>query len=332
MSDPIVIVGAGCAGLSLAVELVAAGVRTPVEIIDSRSEFTRDRTWCGWNLQPHSFQECVSHRWSRWSVRHAGREVVHRCTVHPYEHISSADFYEVALQKLRNRQLNTRVEISLGETVKHVSSGTVRTNRRTLTATHIFDSRPRFNGNANPSEPCRTHGSFDGLIQHFEGWEVETKQPVFNPTVATLMDFSQSAPIRFFYVLPFTAHHALVEVTYFAPILEPIYEAPLKQWLEAKGEYRIIYRERGAIPMSTAPIASPPKGVTRIGAFRGRGETVNRIRVCVHSAAQPRPCTPPHWRTEAATPPTATLRPGPDLSALFANAPRTRRRDLLRPF
>ena len=42
------------------------------------------------------------------------------------------------------------------------------------------------------------------LRQHFGGWEVTTQRPIFDPHVATLMDFDteQFGATAFFYVLP----------------------------------------------------------------------------------------------------------------------------------
>jgi len=58
-----------------------------------------------------------------------------------------------------------------------------------------------------------TSARYHDLLQHFIGWEISTPQPAFSPQAATFLDFRtpQGVAMRFFYVLPFMAHRALVE-------------------------------------------------------------------------------------------------------------------------
>src|SRR5690606_29518390 len=53
----IVIVGAGLAGLSTAVHLLERGpADRHLTLVDPRTDFGRDRTWCSWALEPHPFE------------------------------------------------------------------------------------------------------------------------------------------------------------------------------------------------------------------------------------------------------------------------------------
>lgn len=78
-----------------------------------------------------------------------------------------------------------------------------------LTGAWVFDSR--FTPSACLPDPHR----YRCLWQQFTGWEIEAgaASAVFTPEVATFMDFraSQHGAVRFFYVLPLSAHRALVE-------------------------------------------------------------------------------------------------------------------------
>jgi hypothetical protein len=58
-------------------------------------------------------------------------------------------------------------------------------------------------------DPARYHA----LVQQFKGWEIDTAQSAFNPQLATFLDFRtpQERGTHFFYVLPSSEHHALVE-------------------------------------------------------------------------------------------------------------------------
>ncbi|MGB7393048.1 MAG: lycopene cyclase family protein, partial [Pricia sp.] len=73
------------------------------------------------------------------------------------------------------------------------------------------------------------------LQQHFVGWTVKTKNPVFDTDQATYMDFSipQKGNTRFMYVLPFSQTEALVEYTLFSKKLLPKmeYENAIREYL-----------------------------------------------------------------------------------------------------
>ncbi len=55
------------------------------------------------------------------------------------------------------------------------------------------------------------------LLQHFLGQMLKTSQPVFDPSIATLMDFrcDQSQGLHFIYLLPTAPDTALIESTLF---------------------------------------------------------------------------------------------------------------------
>ena len=55
-----VIIGGGCAGLSLAYELeVHEKLKDKtLAIIEHRSEYKRDKTWSFWKVVPHNFDDC----------------------------------------------------------------------------------------------------------------------------------------------------------------------------------------------------------------------------------------------------------------------------------
>ena len=209
------ILGAGCAGLSLALALLEAGVREEIVLVDRRTEFRHDRTWCFWSTAPPvAGAALATHRWSGWRmVAGDGRATVHRSARHPYLHVPADRFYAAALARLERAP---NVRLRLGERVLGVSEVgagvTVRTTGGDLEGDLACDAM----GGAGPLNRGRTAGAVE-LAQRFLGQEVETERPVFDPGVATLMDF-RAAPaagdaLRFVYVLPFTPTRALVEDT-----------------------------------------------------------------------------------------------------------------------
>ena len=65
-----VIVGGGCAGLSLAYELEINDrlKNKTLAIIESRKEYKRDKTWSFWKVFDHNFDDCVIKSWNNFSI------------------------------------------------------------------------------------------------------------------------------------------------------------------------------------------------------------------------------------------------------------------------
>jgi hypothetical protein len=88
-------------------------------------------------------------------------------------------------------------------------------------------------------------------------------------------DVSQADGIHFIYVLPFDAHTALVESTFFTGRLLPeaVYEEAIDTWLARRRPgmvFETISNESGVIPMTTAPFdAWPSPRIVRIGTAGG---------------------------------------------------------------
>ncbi|MCY0992849.1 lycopene cyclase family protein [Nannocystis sp. ILAH1] len=255
-----VIAGAGCAGLSLAVQIALQsrrrGVPCPrVVLIEPRARHARDRTWCYWRFVDHPFAAAVRHRWTRWRVADADRSRVRGSERHPYEHVPSDVFYDMALGTLAEFP---EIELRRGcavRAIRETASGCeVVTDAEVVQARLVFDSRPG---------PAPAPGGDEvDLLQHFVGWEVEAPAPVFDPEVPTLMDFAvdQSRGIHFMYVLPFAPTRALVETTYISPASLPdaTYEDDLRGYLRARYGLtapEVRWRERGAIAMTSRPAA-----------------------------------------------------------------------------
>ena len=272
----VVIAGAGLSGLSLAVALLDAGLPDDarVMLLDPREVLSgADRTWCFFDLVPHAFESAITHRWSRWRARDGGHEVIRSAPGIEYCRIPGERFYELALERLA--AAGGRVEILRGVTVENLESRgahvDVHTDAGVLRAGLAMDSRP-------PSlTPTNDDGKDVHLLQHFRGRVVRSTEPVFEVDVATLMDFdvSQAHGIHFIYVLPFDAHTALVESTFFTGRLLPdaVYETAIENWLARRHPdvtFQTISHESGVIPMTTKPFdAWPSPRIVRIGTAGG---------------------------------------------------------------
>ncbi len=252
-----VILGAGCAGLSFCYYLLEAGVEDPVLILDQKTSFADDRTWCFWDVEPTPFSRSATKSWGSWSLHAEGRTIVHRTERYPYRCLTAVDFYEHALKSIAERG---NVTLRLGEAVEgykaHGGRVYVRTEAATYTARHVLDGR-----GLPPGSPVFEEARREAVWvpQKFLGLRLRTRKPVFDPRVCTLMDFSvaQERGLRFVYVLPFTEREALVENVYLAEarISPEEHRRELAEYLGSRlglspEDYVVDGEERGYIPMT----------------------------------------------------------------------------------
>ncbi len=251
-----VIVGGGAAGLSLAGAMLrAGGSERQTLILEPRKDYVRDRTWCYWGAQDSRHDGLVTHRWRKWRVRAGARDTTVESNSFEYCHIPADAFYARALLEIdQANSIELRKETNVSNVCDLGDHAIIHTNRGQIVANRVFDSRPL------PAQPGVNDKHVD-LKQHFMGWHVRTKKPVFDPEVVTLMDFitRDDDLIEFFYVLPFAEDEALLEVTFISKntLAEEAYEHELTTYLSratCSTGYEVIWRERGCIPMTTRPL------------------------------------------------------------------------------
>ncbi len=264
----ILIAGAGAAGLSCAVRLCESGAtrRLRVLLVEPRRTYDRDRTWCFWNVVPHPFEDEVSHSWSAWRVATAAGSVQRSWPGLAYRHLPADAFYGAALARLAG---DPNVELRLGVRLTGLESDATgfvaRTDAGPVRARLALDSRP-VPARAEPASG--RDGRHARLLQHFHGEVVRAPADVFDPDVATVMDFRvpQERGIHFVYLLPFDRRTALVEDTYFAGAPRPVedYVGQIGEFLRDRHgvlRYEVLHSETGAIPMDARPVS--PRGDAR---------------------------------------------------------------------
>ncbi len=248
-----IIVGAGASGLMLADSLGSDPHFRDKRILllDKDRKQSNDRTWCFWERGKGAFDEIVHRTWD--AIHFAGKEYKARIPIEPYSYkmIRGIDFYQHYFGKLESYSNVT----FLNADVKSIEDGEkevlVITNDGQYTGSKVFSSV--FDGSG-----LTTQTRYPVLQQHFIGWFVKTKTNIFDPDVATFMDFSiaQKGNTRFMYVLPFSEREALVEYTLFSEELlaEEEYENAIEQYLKEDlqcDEYEIVVKEKGRIPMTS---------------------------------------------------------------------------------
>jgi len=278
-----IIIGAGAAGLSLAYQLGQSPLaHQTILIIDPNVTRRNDRTWCFWEIGEDPFEAVVSRRWehlwlhdSQWSSRLA---------IAPYQYklIQGIDFYHFVDNWIAQRPNITRLYGSVDRLVELPNGVAAIVGGKQYTARFAFNSVYR---------PVPTPPGYHSWLQHFKGWVITTRQPVFDAEAATFMDFRipQAGDVRFGYVLPFDTHTALVEYTIFSPQLvsQSEYEVGLQRYISGQlgiEQYDITHVEYGIIPMSDVPLPlRPSPHVLNIGTAGGMskpstGYTFQRIQ------------------------------------------------------
>ena len=246
-----IILGGGCAGLSLAYELdIKQKLKTKsLAIVETRKEYKRDKTWSFWKVSDHHFEDCVIKSWNNFSInsKSGSHEVVNKDF--PYQTIDSGLFYKKILSQIKQN--------------KNIQFFT-NTNQLKLDNSFIFNSIP-------PTENYEKN-----IWQHFKGIEIETTKDIFDEEIFNLMDFDcdQRNNVHFFYTLPFTKNKALIETTWLSRMDEKSLkdydnqlEKYIKETLKIKN-YKINYQEEGYIPLFYPNIQSK-KNTINIGSTGG---------------------------------------------------------------
>jgi lycopene beta-cyclase len=279
----LIILGGGCAGLSLGKSLAQAGGAYPrTLILEARGSYTNDRTWCFWKNDLLPCQDLVTHEWEKMRVARAQNEVMLTSHTKPYQMLPSNVFYEAAVSAI---DLSGCVKLMMNAAVKSIprkldGRWSVDTSEDTFTATAVVDTRPK-------NLPNRGDAI---LWQSFLGHEIEYDRDVFDPNMADLMDFSppNAARVQFTYILPTTPRRALIEITVFGP--DPLDSAELLAELNASieqksgGFFTVLRTEHGILPMGMVEEEQDPDktyvrvGLTAGGARPSTGYAFQRIQ------------------------------------------------------
>lgn len=251
-----IIAGSGLSGLSLLYGLLKEESlqQKNILVIDNARKNQNDRTWCFWENKPGPFESLVCHYWDTLQFFSPEVSKEFRMKSYRYKMIQSGDFYPFVLNFAATFKNVTFLEAQIKDILEEAGMATVKTDQGNFSATYIFNSTSLFH-------PKMTEGNT--LLQHFLGWYIRTENPIFNPKVGTLMDFTlpQNHGTTFMYVLPTSEREALVEYTLFTErvLPEEEYQEALRSYMKDKlgiSDYTITHSEFGVIPMSLARFRS----------------------------------------------------------------------------
>ena len=246
-----VIIGGGCAGLSLAYELeVNEKLKDKtLAIIETREEYKRDKTWSFWKVFDHNFDDCVIKSWNNFTINTAESSNELNNKKFPYQSIDSGKFYKKINSKLSNNS-----NVSFFKNLKEIKS------ENSIIFNSVFEEKL----------------DKSNLWQHFQGIEIETPKNIFDEEIINLMDFNcdQRNDVHFFYTLPFEKNKALVETTWLSNLEDQSlrdYDLQLENYIKNNlgiKNYKINFTEKGAIPLFY-PTLTNDKKVINIGSAGG---------------------------------------------------------------
>ncbi len=249
------LLGGGAAGLSLAYHLLHSPLRDRrVLIVEQDAKDQNDRTWCFWTDRPTLFDDIVSCSWNQLQVLGEHFSKTLDLQRYRYNMIRGIDFYRLVHQAV---SISPHVDFLQGKVdciEDGVQEARVLVDGQSYAGTWIFDSL--FDWSTFQPDQMRYHV----LKQQFMGWEIETAQKTFDPQTTTFLDFrtSQEQGTHFFYVLPFSEHHALVESVYCTTT--PVSWEACKQATDTHLEnglgittYRLKREEQGISPLTDWP-------------------------------------------------------------------------------
>ena len=237
-------------------------------VIEKDPNLIPKKTWSFWEKKDSHWNDFIIKSWDKIIFKSQNINIDRTLTSMNYKMIKSESFYNHIYDKVK-RQPN--IKIKKGDVVDVIDQNdtvVVKTKNESFTANKVL--------NSIPNDSYKTNSKFPVLLQHFVGWTIKTKKPVFDDRTATLMDFSveQNNETRFFYVLPTSNNEALVEFTLFSKDLlaNSEYEIEIKKYLKSLEieDYKINLKENGVIPMTCFPFDNAnSKNIINIGTAGG---------------------------------------------------------------
>lgn len=266
-----IIAGMGCAGLSLAVQMSAAGLtrNKRILLIDKEQKNLNDRTWSFWETAPGPFENIVFRKWDQAWFHSGSFSSLLELNPYSYKMIRGLDFFRYCLDVVKkDPAFEIRYEkvdaIGNRDGMAYCEAGGMEYRSNILFNSILFE------------KPELSKGEFY-LLQHFKGWVVETEAPSFNTEQATLMDFrpSQEHGTTFVYVMPFSPNKALIEYTLFTEKLleQEDYSKGLNDYINntlGLKNWTISEEEFGIIPMTNHRFQRRNGSILNIGTAGGR--------------------------------------------------------------
>jgi lycopene beta-cyclase len=235
-------------------------------VVEPRSHYEEDRTWCGWRIAPHFFSDCVVGQWDQWRITSSQRSLLLQSNHYPYEMIRASMVYDKACTLIESSPsaelLLAASADSVTETLDKVQ--VTLADGSIIRSPWVIDTRPQMRTLKEP-----------WLWQNFVGYVVECEDHTQVPDdIPILMDFQPAGESvsQFMYTIPFGNNQFLFECTRFSKVQGEgqALEAALLRWLHEYlgSRWQLKRREEGSLPMAP-PLPTEQQRVIQAGTRGG---------------------------------------------------------------
>lgn len=250
IDSDVCILGIGLSGCSLALALLNRGFKGRIVMLEQNQTVDTNKTWCFWNesILPDYLRKLISKRWSSWLVGYDSHMADHKITSDGLHYccIRASDFYAMALSRLEKAE---NVNLVFKSTAKRLPSDN-KVAKISVEGAEI-SSRWGFDSGMKSQLVEGTQ-----IYQSFSGAWIKTRHPAFDDTCAQLMTEMQaiSSGLEFTYILPFSRHNALVELTRFSSQTEKLHDLKVRTQALVQDRFAnnvvIENWESGMLPMT----------------------------------------------------------------------------------
>jgi len=249
------IIGAGAAGLHLTQTMLADAwfADKSILVLEKEDKDTDDRTWSFWEKGAGKWDNLIAKSWKNGLFNTSKQSVKLSLAPYQYKMLHAIDFYEHGKKVLNAAENLDWVK----DEVQEVTTGKL-VKIKGIQKNYQFE---------------KGTDKYYRVLQHFKGWVIETKEPVFDPDTFVMMDYQikWKDSTSFTYVLPTSPNSAMIEFTLFnlTYIDDKVYDKLLHKYITEIlkiDNYTISKVEAGVIPMSNFPFhQANKKGLTKIG-------------------------------------------------------------------
>ena len=141
----LIIIGGGCAGLSLARLLIEDESNLRVLILEHRDAYSDDRTWCFWEKSDHSLKTLEAKAWATWQFSCADDDIYsHKSDSElAYRCIRSGSFYKHVQNHIdKSTYLSLMMSVRVNDIQESAKSVSLTTDRGEFCSRWVIDTRP----------------------------------------------------------------------------------------------------------------------------------------------------------------------------------------------
>ena len=107
-----ILIGGGCASLSLALKIIDKNIKDPkFLILEERKLYKDDRSWCYWSGKKNISNKIIEKSWDKWKFSLSNKTHSHKGIYFSYNYVRSITFYKKALKAI-NQTKNIKIHLN----------------------------------------------------------------------------------------------------------------------------------------------------------------------------------------------------------------------------